>query len=49
MGATAKLKRAAKKMVIAAASACGSFSGNRALVDPITFDHNTTSSSVSSL
>lgn len=47
-GATAKLKRAAKKMVVSAANVCGSFPEKKALVDPIIFDH-TISASVSSL
>ncbi|ONI09633.1 hypothetical protein PRUPE_4G001000 [Prunus persica] len=42
-----KLRNAAKKMVVAAANACGSFSRRKALVDPIVFDHTNTTATAS--
>ncbi|XP_030490959.2 probable E3 ubiquitin-protein ligase WAVH2 isoform X1 [Cannabis sativa] len=45
-GASSRLRKAARNIAVAAASACGSFSRRKALVDPIAFD-NTNSESIS--
>ncbi|XP_030490960.2 probable E3 ubiquitin-protein ligase WAVH2 isoform X2 [Cannabis sativa] len=45
-GASSRLRKAARNIAVAAASACGSFSRRKALVDPIAFDNTNSESNL---